>query len=86
MKKGMKRIFIKVLFSIFVINVLVLPGVNTEGNTKVKFNKLQPQEFQLKVNDGQIILMADLDNKYREYRNFRLKIGQKMKPLIPNAS
>lgn len=76
MSKDLKRVFLIALFSLFVINVLSLSSISAEGKTKVKFNKLQPQEFQLKVNDGQIVLTADLDPQYREYRNFRLKIGQ----------
>jgi hypothetical protein len=79
MRKGLNRIFLIALFSLFVFNVSTLPGISTEGKTKVKFNKLQPQELQLKVNDGQIVLTADLDREYSEYRNFILKIGQNEK-------
>jgi hypothetical protein len=76
MRKGLKRISLIVLLSIFVINISPFSDINTEGKTKAKFNKLQPQEFQLKLNNGQIVLTADLDREYREFRNFRLKIGQ----------
>lgn len=79
MKMSLKRILLVVLFSFFAVNVLVMPGIRTEGKTKVKINKLQPQQLQLTANEGQIVLTADLDREYRQYRNFKLKIGQNQK-------
>lgn len=79
MRKGLKKIFLIALFSLFGINVLFLPTISTEGKTKVKFNKLQPEELQLKLNDGQIVLTADLDSEYRQYKDFQLKVGENSK-------
>lgn len=76
MRKGLRRIFLIVLFSLFVINASALSGVSTEAKTKGKFKKLQPQKLKIIANNGQIVLTADLD---REYRNFKLKIGQQEK-------
>lgn len=79
MRKGLKRIFLIGLLSLFVINVSVLPVISTKGKVKAKFNKFQPQELKLIANGGQIVLTADLDSNYREYRDFKLKIGQSEK-------
>jgi hypothetical protein len=76
MNKGLKKTFLIILFSLIAINVVTLSGFSTEGKTKVNYaNNAQPQQLQIKLNNGNIVLIADLDSQYREYRNFRIKIG-----------
>lgn len=57
--------------------------MNSLGVGKVKVGnasaKQQLQQLILKLNNGNIVLTADLDKEYHRYKNFKLKIGNSEK-------
>lgn len=79
MRKNFKGLFLLAIGSLVVINLFVLPGIVAEGRMRARLNKMQPQELQLKMNNGQVVLSADLDREYSVYRNFKLRIGENEK-------
>lgn len=79
MKMGFKKTFLIISLCVIVINVLIFTGFSTGKEVKVNNNKGQYQQLMLKLNNGRIVLTADIDNVRQTYTNFKLKIGDNEK-------
>jgi hypothetical protein len=80
MKTKLNKALIMISFSIFTFNVLSMNGLSLEKKAGVNYyNKEQPEQLLITLNNGNIVLTAALDSGHYSYSNFKLKIGSKEK-------